>query len=601
MNDMPRFSAAELAQLTAAELAELQAHLELIHLDEMGRNVTTYAKHMEVPGAPVLGEEGQFYPVRLQVMAHHKLILDAAQELIDGPAEGEEAYDGLIIMQPPGSAKSTYGNVVLSSWLLGQKKPYPLDIISTSYGSDLAEGFSRRVRSMVNSPMWTKIFGGAVADSAIGNWSTTIGSAYRCGGILSGITGKRADWLIIDDPVKGREEADSEIIRNKIFAAWQDDLNTRMKPGGKVVIIGTRWHEADLIGALLGTKWEGQSGLWIGTDQRRWYVICLPMIAEHADDPLGRPIGAMLWPEWFREREVKRIRDTSERTWSALYQQRPSATQGNILKADWWKCWPHGKSKPTEKQLDEVERGMDGECVDADKIFMTFLSYDTAFAEGEENDYSAMTAWHAFYTNVKVRPNTYGESKDREKMLNLILAGGWQGKVDTPDLREIVKSHVRIMKPDFILIENKASGIGLIQELRRARIGTQIIAWTPRGVPGTRGKTPRAHQASYTLSTGAVWYVAGKQTASVIKNCAAYPHAANDDWCDTVTQAILYARDTGLQEIDSDAQTPEEMEEMALAKNNSHKRTLYGARPETTGKPKDWNPENRTLYGGRRQ
>jgi predicted phage terminase large subunit-like protein len=154
------------------------------------------------------------------------------------------------------------------------------------------------------------------------------------GGLLGAMTGNRADGLIIDDPVAGRDEAESEVIRGKTNDAYLDDARTRLKPGGWRALIQTRWQEEDLAGTILPENWSGESGPILCRDGHVWEVICLPAEADRADDPLGRKLGEGLWPEWFKPGHWDEFK-SSPRSWLSLYQQKPTAEQGSFFKREW--------------------------------------------------------------------------------------------------------------------------------------------------------------------------------------------------------------------------------------------------------------------------
>jgi predicted phage terminase large subunit-like protein len=152
-------------------------------------------------------------------------------------------------------------------------------------------------------------------------------------GVLGGITGNRAHGIVIDDPIKGRQDADSQVIRDRTFAAYEDDLLTRLIPGGWVVLINTRWHEDDVSGRILPQDWAGQSGDIKCRDGNVWRVLCLQAECTTPSDPLGRKVGEMLWPEWFDARHWAQFR-LNRRTWSSLYQQQPAPAEGILFRKD---------------------------------------------------------------------------------------------------------------------------------------------------------------------------------------------------------------------------------------------------------------------------
>jgi len=239
-----------------------------------------------------------------------------------------------MLFLPPGSAKSTYATVVAPTWAMGKWPGFKT--IAASYGSDLTKKFGRRMRSIVKQPAFHALFDTSLSSesSAADEWALENGSEFMGGGILSGITGNRADFVPIDDPIKGRQEADSEVIQKRTMEEYQDSILTRLKPGGSVMITQTRWNPMDLAGQILPENYAGESGMIQCRDGNEWEVICIPAQAERHDDPLGREIGEYIWPEWFKEshwEQFKRI----PRTWSALYQQRPSPETGDYFKKDW--------------------------------------------------------------------------------------------------------------------------------------------------------------------------------------------------------------------------------------------------------------------------
>jgi predicted phage terminase large subunit-like protein len=261
--------------------------------------------------------------LEIEPAAHHQLMIDALQEVEAG------LWDFLLIMCPPGSAKSTYGSVLFPSWYLG-RNPNKC-VIAASHTGELAERFGRKVRNLVGGTEQAKVFPKCKlsADStAAGRWDTTEGGEYFAAGVGGSITGRRADLAIIDDPVKSREDADSETIREKQWAWWRDDLTTRLKPGAAVVLIMTRWHEDDLAGRLLKDL-EGSKS--------RVKIIRLPMLAQD-NDALGRNPGDPLWPEWFTQQMIDQAQ-REPRTWSALYQQEPRPIGGGEFKIEWMSYW----------------------------------------------------------------------------------------------------------------------------------------------------------------------------------------------------------------------------------------------------------------------
>lgn len=250
---------------------------------------------------------------------HHELLISELEKVELGETPN------LMVQMPPGSAKSTYASVLFPAWYLGKR---PSDsVIAASHTLELAERFGRRVRNLVAGKEFGMIFGVGVAEDsqAAGRWDTDRGGEYFASGVGGSITGRRVDLGIIDDPVKSREDADSEVKRESTWQWYLNDFLTRLKPGARQVLIMTRWHEDDLAGRILAR--EGHL----------WRVIKIPMIAGDGDI-LGRAEGELLWPEWFTEEIVKRAK-MDVRSWMALYQQEPRPMGGGEFQRKWIKFY----------------------------------------------------------------------------------------------------------------------------------------------------------------------------------------------------------------------------------------------------------------------
>ncbi len=251
---------------------------------------------------------------------HHRLLI----EKLEAVTRGE--IDRLAIFMPPGAAKSTYASILYAPWHFGQFPDHCL--IAASHTQELAEKWGRRVRNLLIQH--SLILGTALASDsqAAGRWETEAGGEYFAAGVGGSITCRRAVLVVIVEPVRSREDADSELIRDKTWDWYKSDLYTRLKPGGRIILIQTRWHEDDLAGRVL-------EDMKAGGDQ--WEVVSLPALAE-SDDPLGRVPGQPLWPEWEDLGELERKRRAvGPRDWSALYQQRPAPEDGNYFRASWLK------------------------------------------------------------------------------------------------------------------------------------------------------------------------------------------------------------------------------------------------------------------------
>ncbi len=364
------------------------------------------------------------------------------------------------------------------------------------------------------------------------------------------LPGRRANGILIDDPIKGIKQADSETVRDNVWDTYVTDVRSRLKVGDErqwIVIVNTRWHVDDLCGRIL-PQWDGKSGYYTAADGERWYVLNLPMEAEE-DDPLDRALGAVLWPEWFGKREGWMQREKiiqGPRNWNALYQGHPTTEEGAIIKSAYWRKWPDQKPPVCEYIVQSI---------------------DGAYEEEEENHYSARTTWGVFdifhADNAPVLEAVLkGKKRHEVQRYHAILVEAWRGKVPFSTFKRTVIDGFKEHEPDRLLIEKKASGISLIQELRKG--GLPVKPMLP-----DRSKKSRAHAAEISFEQGCIWYMERNWAQAVIKECAQFPNGEYDDWVDTVTQAIIWLRKTyHLKFTDEDDDTPIQAEE--------EKKPIYG-------------------------
>lgn len=294
-----------LESLSLEEKQELISLLELTHKQQVQKSFRKFIDEFTYEPPPA---------------RHHEFLINKLQGVADGECKR------LMTFLPPGSAKSYYANVMFSAWWMGANPGKK--VITSSYNQEVSDKWGRRVRSIVRDPHYTKYFDVELSQdsSAAGRWSLNNDTEYYGVGCGGAITSFRADLAILDDIVKGREEADSETMRNKLREWYKSDFWTRLKPDASVILIMTRWHEDDVAGWLLD---EAENG------GEKWDVISIPMEAED-NDPLGREIGEVLWPEWYTPEMIKQAK-RDPRTWSSLYQQRPSPETGVYFNSSWFK------------------------------------------------------------------------------------------------------------------------------------------------------------------------------------------------------------------------------------------------------------------------
>lgn len=290
----------------------------------------SFAMNIEIPtviygdSGPLCPDEDLMGPARAYMALHHALILDLLQRTIDKPG----GFGRCMIFAPPGAAKSMYTSVITPAWVMGRSPKTRL--ILASYGGKIAEKQSKRVqdicRQQAYRDMWYEE--PRLKTEAVGDWSLSNGSEFMALGLTGGITGNRAAGLIIDDPIAGREEADSEAERQNILDAYTDDAKTRLLEGAWIAFIMTRWNEQDLAGSILPDDYDGRSGMVMCKDGMEWEILNLEAKCERHDDPLGRKIGEYIWPEFYSPKHWQQFEfangPEASRVWSSLYQQRPT-------------------------------------------------------------------------------------------------------------------------------------------------------------------------------------------------------------------------------------------------------------------------------------
>lgn len=325
------FNPKAIAKLTEEELGVLVTGMMDKLRRKQRRSFRQFVKYVDIPGVPhdkVLAE-------------HHELMAQVLQAVADGKLKR------VMFFLPPGSAKSSYASVAFPAYYMGL---FPeKNVMVLSYGSDLARKFGRRCRQLVQSKKYFDVFETTVKRgvSAVDEWQLDNESEFMAAGLLAGVTGNRADGLIIDDPVRGQKDADSPAFSTSSFEAFNSDATTRLKPGGFIFIIQTRWSLTDLSGMLLPANYDGRTGFVTCNDGHDWFVVNIPMEAYRADDPLGRKPGELLWTKkadgkgWFDPGDMLKIKSAPhmQRVWAALYQQRPSLDEGLYFHRDWFQFY----------------------------------------------------------------------------------------------------------------------------------------------------------------------------------------------------------------------------------------------------------------------
>jgi len=451
----------------------------------------------------------------------HKEICEKLEEFEQKVVEGKSPR--LMLFMPPRSGKSTLASTQFPAWYLGRNPNH--EVISCSYSASLALSFSRKVRQVLREPNYQTVFPKTELSKdsqSTENWLTTKGGGYLAAGVGGPITGRGAHVLVIDDPVKNREDAESATDRNKVWDWYSSTAYTRLAPGGGVLVILTRWHVDDLAGRLLAQmRGEGD----------QWEIVSYPALAVH-DEP-HRKDGEALHPERYDVKSLTKIkRAIGPRDWGALYQQNPVAQEGAILRRDYWNRW----NSPEPPVCEYI-----------------IQSYDTAFLKSETADYSSITTWGIFYPEGHLHQHQVMEDGEEISRIfdgqeaHIILLDAIKGRFNFPELKAKAYSLYDYWKPDSVIVEGKASGVPLTHELRK--IGVPVQNYTP-----TRGndKIMRANACADIFASGYVWAPQDDWAEDLVEECHAFPSAAHDDQVDSTTQALLRFRQGGFIRLYSD-------------------------------------------------
>jgi len=431
---------------------------------------------------------------------HHQIMADAFERV----ARGE--LKRLIINMPPRHTKSEFASFLLPSWFLGkfpEKK-----VIQTAHTAELSTGFGRKVRNLVSSDTYQKIFQTKLSSDskAAGRWNTDKGGDYFAIGVGGAVTGKGADLLIIDDPHSEQEaKQNNPAVFDQVYEWYTSGPRQRLQPNGAIIIVMTRWAKRDLTGQIL--KKSGGDGV------DDWEVIEFPAIL---------PSGTPLWPAFWSKKELEAIKaEIPVAKWEAQYQQNPTGNEGAIIKRDQWRIWEQDKLP-----------------------FCDYIiqSWDTAFEKNNRADYSACTTWGVFD-----HPDTNGKDQT-----NIILLDAFKRRMEFPELKKLALDLYKQWEPDTLIIEKRAAGAPLIYELRK--IGVPLSEYTP-----SKGndKISRVNSIADLFASGIVWCTGSRDADEVMEEMAAFPNGDNDDLVDSSSQALMRFRQGGFIQIASDEQDDE--------------------------------------------
>jgi predicted phage terminase large subunit-like protein len=434
------------------------------------------------------------YP-NFKVGPHHKKLAKIFQDVVEGKKKR------VIINIAPRMGKSEFSSYLFPAYFLGQDPSKK--IIMATHTAGLSEDFGRRVRNLLESEEYAEIFPNAIiADDqkAAGKWSTGAGGQYYAVGVGGALAGRGADLFVIDDPHSEQDiKANSRATFDNAWSWFQTGPLQRLMPGGAIVVIMTRWSLIDLTGRLVDFTIKNP-------EAEPWEVVELPAIL---------PSGKSLWPEqWPLEQlEAKKLQ-MDPRYWNAQYMQQPTSDMAALIKRTDWKVWEADEPPTCEYVIQ---------------------SWDTAHEVKTTSDYSACTTWGVWY------------NEEDNMSPNIILLDAFKDRMTFPELKAVALKHYNEWKPDACIIEKKAAGAPLIQELRR--IGIPIQEFTP-----SRGndKIVRLNAIADLFTSGKVWAPDRRWARDVVEELAAFPAGEHDDFVDTTTQALLRYRQGGFVSLETD-------------------------------------------------
>ncbi|MFO7306945.1 MAG: hypothetical protein C0P74_015675 [Gammaproteobacteria bacterium] len=475
----------------------------------------------------------------------------------------------LMINIPPRMTKSSIVSVAFPAWVWCDEPE--IQFLCASYAADLARLDAAKMRRLVESKWYMDRYPHVVLladENRVDRFSNTMGGYRTSISVGSKTTGLGGDILILDDP-HNAQEVESEAKR-KGTIEWHDNaFRSRVNDPNKArrVYVGQRTHDGDVFGHVLALE------------EKRWVHLCLPMeydgsrkcvtYINRGDGPEGEPIfrdpreqpNSLLCPERMGPEAVAREKEAvSARTWAAQYQQQPQGAGGRILKRSWWRLWEwpdwHPEYRKSERPLPD--------------IFFVLQAYDTAFENDEQDSYTVRTTWGMFHHEELARKPGQGEtarvvSKSQPRISAILL----ERRKWRPSFGEMLDEAIESAKtwePDRILVEKKASGHSLIQEMRRKGLPVRAVK-----VQGDL--VYRAHMASLPLEKGAIWYVNRKWAKDLIETCAKFPDVDFDDEVSSVAIALQYMRmymDLQLEDEDDNK------EDLDLFSPKLQRKSFYG-------------------------
>jgi len=492
-----------LTTLTKRELEALMKalpHMSVQEKMELLDDLEVREKRASLAAAnhSMLGFANAVYP-GFKTGPHHKKLAKIFTDVIEGRKKR------VIINIAPRMGKSEFSSYLFPAYFLGK---YPnKKIIMGTHTAGLSEDFGRRIRNLIDTEEYHEVFPSTmVADDqkAAGKWSTSAGGQYYAAGVGGALAGRGADLFVIDDPHSEQDvKSNSRLAFDTAWSWFQTGPLQRLMPGGAIIIIMTRWSLLDLTGRLIDYQIKNPEAV-------PWEIVELPAILNEDEEN-----EKSLWPDQWPLEQLKATKASLDpQYWNAQYMQQPTSENSALVSRKMWRIW------------DQDEPPV------CDYIIQ---SWDTAFETKNKSDYSACTTWGVFYNEEE------GNSPQ------VILLDAFKDRMAFPELKQVAYKHYMEWEPDAFVVEKKAAGAPLIQELRA--IGIAVQEFTP-----SRGndKMVRLNAVADLFSSGKIWAPDTRWAREVIEEIAAFPVGEHDDYVDTTTQALLRYRQGGFISLDSD-------------------------------------------------
>ena len=446
----------------------------------------------------MLGFASSVYP-GFKIGPHHRKLAKIFTDVIEGRKKR------VIINIAPRMGKSEFSSYLFPAYFLGK---YPQKkIIMGTHTAGLSEDFGRRIRNLIDTEEYREIFPQTlVADDqkAAGKWSTGAGGQYYAAGVGGALAGRGADLFVIDDPHSEQDvKTNSRLAFDTAWSWFQTGPLQRLMPGGAIIVIMTRWSLLDLTGRLISYQAKNP-------EAEPWEIVELPAILHQDTDN-----EKSLWPEQWPLASLLSAKSSMDpRYWNAQYMQQPTSDTSAIISRKSWRIWPNDDPPPCEYVIQ---------------------SWDTAHETKSTSDYSACTTWGVWY------------NEEENNAPQVILLDAFKDRMAFPELKAIAFKHWKEWEPDAFIVEKKAAGGPLIQELRA--MGIPVQEFTP-----SRGndKMVRVNAISDLFTSGIVWAPDTRWAREVIEEVAAFPVGENDDYVDTTSQALLRFRQGGFISLDTD-------------------------------------------------